>query len=130
MKRIPSKNVTEYIKTFPPAVRAKLTEIRKIVKAMAPKAEEVISYGIAGYKYKGILIYFAGFTNHISVYPAPRNVEAFKKELSLYKGGKGTVQFPIDKPIPVSLVKRIIKFRVTLNEEKESNKKISKTLKK
>jgi uncharacterized protein YdhG (YjbR/CyaY superfamily) len=122
MKRIPAKNVNEYIKAFPPKVRSMLTTIRKTIKATAPQAEEVISYGIAGYKYKGMLIYFAGFANHVSVYPAPRNVEAFKKELAAYKGGKGTVQFSVGKSIPVSLIKRIIKFRIKANEEKAALK--------
>lgn len=124
MKRIPAKNVDEYISAFPPAVRAKLTAIRKTVKTMAPKAEEVISYGIPGYMYHGMLFYFAAYAKHISVYPAPRNVEAFKKELAAYKGGKGTMQFPHEKPIPMGLVKRVIKFRITANEEKAALKKV------
>ncbi len=93
----------------------------------APQAEEVISYGIAGYKYHGMLIFFAAFKNHISVYPAPRGEEKFKKELAEYKGGKGTAQFPLDKPIPYDLIKRITEFRVKANEEafaaKKNNKK-------
>lgn len=123
MKRIPAKTVNEYIKAFPPAVRARLSEIRKMVKAIAPQADEVISYGIPGYKYHGMLFYFAAYANHISVYPAPRNVEAFKKELATYKGGKGTMQLQLDKPLPLGLIKRIIKFRVKANEEKAALKK-------
>ena len=82
----------------------------------------MISYGIAGYKYHGMLIYFAGFTNHVSIYPAPRGNELFKKELAGYKGGKGTVQFPIDKPLPSKLIKRIVQFRAKQNEEKANKK--------
>ncbi len=123
MKRIIAKNVDEYIRSFPAPAKAALEKIRKTIKAAAPKAEELISYGIAGYKYHGMLIYFAGFTNHVSVYPAPRTAEPFKKELAGYKGGKGTVQFPLDKPIPLDLVKRIVKYRVKQNEEKAAAKK-------
>lgn len=124
MKRIPAKTVDEYIRAFPPEVRSMLTTIRKTIKAAAPQAEELISYGIAGYKYKGVLIYFAGFTNHVGVYPAPRNVESFKKDLSVYKGGKSTIQLQVGKPVPVNLIKRIIKFRMKANEEKAAMKKI------
>lgn len=122
MKRIIAKNVDEYIRSFPLPAKAALQNIRKTIKAAAPKAEELISYGIAGYKYHGMLIYFAGFTNHVSVYPAPRTAERFKKELTGYKGGKGTVQFPLDKPIPLDLVKRIVKYRMKQNEEKAAAK--------
>ena len=94
------------------------------IRATAPKAEELISYGIAGYKYQGMLIYFAGFSNHVSLYPAPRGVDAFKKELAAYKGGKGTIQFPLDNPLPLDLVKRIVIFRMKENEAKAAAKKI------
>jgi uncharacterized protein YdhG (YjbR/CyaY superfamily) len=122
-KRIPAKTVDDYIKTFPADVQSRMQKIRKIIKATAPKADEMISYGIAGYKYKGMLIYFAGFKDHVSVYPAPRTVEPFKKELAAYGGGKGTVQFPNDEPIPFGLVKRIVQFRLKANEEKAATKK-------
>ncbi len=117
-KRIPAKTVDDYIKTFPAAIQSRMKKIRKTIKAVAPKADEMISYGIAGYKYRGMLIYFAGFKDHVSVYPAPRMVEPFKKELAAYGGGKGTVQFPNDEPIPFDLVKRIVQFRLKENEEK------------
>jgi uncharacterized protein YdhG (YjbR/CyaY superfamily) len=129
MKRTVAKDVDEYISGFPEDVAKKLSQIRKTIKAAVPKAEEMISYGIAGYKQDGMLIYFAGFTNHVSVYPAPRGSAEFKKELADYKGGKGTVQFPLDKPIPLDLVKRIIKFRLKENEAKAATKKITKTSK-
>lgn len=120
----PAKTVDEYIKGFPSKTQGLLKQLRKTIKAVAPKANEVISYGIAGYKYHGTLIFFAGFTNHVSVYPAPRTAPEFKTELSVYKGGKGTVQFPLDRPLPLDLVKRIVKFRVMQNEEKVRLKKI------
>lgn len=122
-KRIPAKTVDEYLATFPPETKILLKKIRATIKVAAPQAEEMISYGIAGYKYHGILIYFAGFTNHVSMYPAPRGTEIFKKELSRYKGGKGTVQFPLDKPLPLKLITRIVKFRATINVEKAKAKK-------
>lgn len=119
----PAASVDEYIKNFPSKTQSLLKQLRKTIKAAAPKADEMISYGIAGYKYHGMLIYFAGFTNHVSVYPAPRTAPEFKKELAAYKGGKGTVQFPLDKPLPLELVKRIVKYRVQQNEEKALSKK-------
>lgn len=123
MKRIPAKTVDEYLAAFPAVIQTKLRKIRQTIKTAAPQAEEVISYGIAGYKYHGMLIFFAGFTNHVSVYPAPRGAEAFKKELADYKGGKGTVQFPLDKPLPLDLIKRMVKFRMKENLEKAKSKK-------
>ncbi len=125
-KRIPAKTVDEYIRSFPANIQARLKQIRGVIKTTAPKAEELISYGIAGYKQNGMLIYMAGFKNHVSVYPAPRTVEPFKTELAAYAGGKGTVQFPNDKPIPVGLVKRIVQFRINANEEKAGTKKVAK----
>ena len=115
--------VDEYIKRFPPNVQTILQKLRQTIKKAAPKAEELISYQIAGYKYFGMLVYFAAWEKHISLYPAPRGHEAFKKELSAYKGGKGTVQFPIDKPLPWGLITRIVKFRVKENEMKALLKK-------
>lgn len=115
--------VDEYIKSFPAKTQSLLKQLRKTIKAAAPKAEEMISYGIAGYKQQGMLIYFAGFSNHVSVYPAPRTAPGFKKELAVYKGGKGTVQFPLDKPLPLDLVKRIIRYRLAQNEVKSAAKK-------
>ena len=125
-KRIAPKTVDEYINSFPADVASKLKQLRKTIRAIAPKAEELVSYGIAGYKYHGMLIYFAGFSNHVSVYPAPRGVDAFKKELAAYKGGKGTIQFPLDKPVPLDLVKRIVIFRMKENEAKAAAKKLNK----
>ena len=121
-KRIPAKSVDEYLATFPAATKKLLRKIRATIKTAAPQAAEIISYGIAGYKYHGILIYFAGFTNHVSIYPAPRGSEIFKKELASYKGGKGTVQFPLDKPLPLKLISRIVQFRAKENAEKAKKK--------
>lgn len=119
--------VDEYIAQFPADVQAKLQKIRKTVKTLAPKAEEMISYGIIGYKYHGMLIYLSGWKEHISLYPAPRLHAEFKKELANYKGGKGTVQFPLDEPLPFDLIKRIIDFRKKENETAFAAKAVKKS---
>lgn len=120
------ETVDQYIKSFPPKTQSLLKQLRKTIKSAAPGAEEMISYGIAGYKQQGMLIYFAGFNNHVSVYPAPRTAPEFKKELAVYKGGKGTVQFPLDTPLPLDLVKRIIRYRLAQNLENAAAKKAAK----
>jgi len=117
-------DIDGYIAGFPKNIQKVLQQVRTIIKKAAPGAEETISYAIPALKFKGrILVYFAGFKNHISLYPAPRGNEAFKKDLSFYKGGKGTVQFPLDKPIPLSLITKIVKFRAKENSEKAEKKK-------
>lgn len=115
---ISKKNTTveAYIRSFPGPVQTKLRQLRKTILTAAPEATEAISYGIAGYKLNGVLIFFAGFKNHVSIYPAPRTAPGFKKELSAYKGGKGTVQFPLEQPLPLDLVKRIVQYRVKENK--------------
>jgi uncharacterized protein YdhG (YjbR/CyaY superfamily) len=110
-------NVDRYIAGFPPAVQRILRKIRTTIRKAAPTATESISYGIPAYTLNGRLIYFAGFTKHVSIYPAPRGAGAFKEELAGYKGGKGTVQFPLDRPIPYGLITRIVKFRAKQNRE-------------
>lgn len=122
-KRSVAETVDEYIGGFPVGTQKILKKIRSTIKKAAPKAEERIAYGIAGYFENGTLIYFAGFKNHVSVYPAPRNEPEFKKELVAYKGGKGTIQFPLDKPIDYALITRIAKFRQLKNALKTSSKK-------
>lgn len=107
------KTVDEYIKTFPDDVQKVLRSVRKAIKEVVPDAEESISYQIPVFKLSGkYIIYFAGWKDHISVYPKPGSSETLNKELAKYKGGKGTVQFPLDKPIPLSLIKKIVKLRV------------------
>ena len=118
-----SNNIDEYIAGFPKETQKILEQIRATVKKAAPDAEETISYAIPTFILKGhYLIYFAGFKNHIGLYPAPRENEAFKKELAVYTGGKGTVQFPLDKPMPLDLITKIVKFRVKENLEKAEKK--------
>lgn len=122
-KRNAPKTVDDYIGGFPSETQKMLKKIRSTIKKAAPKAEERISYGIAGYFENGILIYFAGFKKHVSVYPAPRSEPEFKKELAAFKGGKGTVQFPLDAPVDYDLITRIVKFRQLTNTVKTKAKK-------
>lgn len=112
------KDVDAYIASFPKEARIILETIRTTIRKAAPKAEESISYGMPGYKLHGALVYFGGYKNHIGFYAIPSGIAAFEKELSAYKVSKGTVQFPIDKKIPLSLITKIVKYRVKENQEK------------
>ena len=117
MKAIQSSTMDEYIAGFPKDVQKKLEEIRATIKKAAPKAEEAIKYGIPTFTLNGNLVHFGGFKNHIGFYPAPRALEEFKKELSMYEGSKGAVKFPMDKPLPLTLISKIVKYRVKKNLE-------------
>ncbi len=111
-KRSTPQHIDEYIAGFPDEVQETLSEIRRTIKEAVPGAAEAISYQIPAFKLYGKpLIYFAAYRKHIAIYPAPRGSEAFKEELSAYAGGKGTVQFPLDLPIPYDLIRRITEFR-------------------
>lgn len=115
--------VDEYIVDFPTEIQKKLQEIRATIKKSAPDAKEVISYAIPAFKLNGIdLVYFAGFKNHIGFYATPTGHKEFVDELSKYKQGKGSVQFPLDKPLPYTLITKIVKFRVKENLEKAKAK--------
>ena len=117
ISRIKINSVEDYISGFEQDVQHKLKEMRQTIKKEAPAVEEMISYGMPAYKYQGVLVYFAAYKNHIGFYATPTGHAAFKKELSVYKGGKGTVQFPLDKPMPLKLITKIVKFRVKENLE-------------
>lgn len=114
-KRTPPRNIDAYIAGFPDDMQSILKKIRLTIRKAAPEAEEKISYQIPSFTLHGGLIYFAAFKKHIGLYPAPRGAEKFKKELAAYEGGKGTVRFPLDKPIPYGLITRIVKFRANEN---------------
>ena len=104
-------NMDEYIAAFPGDTQVLLEQVRNTIRKAAPDAAETISYGIPTFMLNGTyLIYFAGYKKHISIYPAPRESDAFKNELSKYKGGKGTVQFPLDKPLPIDLITRLVLY--------------------
>lgn len=116
--------VDEYIESFQPDVKAMLQDLRKAIRQAAPKAEEVISYNMPAYKFNGILVYFAGHKNHLGFYPGSGAITGiFKDSLTGYKTSKGTVQFPLDRPLPLRLIKDIVKFRVKENLERAEAKK-------
>jgi uncharacterized protein YdhG (YjbR/CyaY superfamily) len=117
------KNIDEYIIGFPEEIQKILKEIRSTIKKAAPEAEEKISYGMPAFMLNGILVYFAAFKNHIGFYALPSGNEAFKKEISAYKTGKGSIRFPLDKPLPLDLITKIVKFRIKENSEKAAAKK-------
>lgn len=120
MKTKPSKNVDEYIANFPEETQKVLGQVRAAILKAAPKAEETISYAMPAYKFYGFLVYFAGYKNHVGFYSLPSGSAAFKKELSVYKSGKGSVQFPLGARMPLALITKIVKFRV---KENQLNKK-------
>lgn len=118
-----ANNTDEFIAGFPTATQIMLKKIRAIIQKAAPKATETISYGIPTFVQEGNLVHFSGYKTHIGFYPGAAGVEAFTKELSNYVTSKGTVQFPLDKPLPVGLITQIVKFRVLQNLEKAKAKK-------
>jgi uncharacterized protein YdhG (YjbR/CyaY superfamily) len=115
-------SIDEYIATFPEEVQVKLEELRATIKAAAPDAEEKISYQMPTFALKGNLVHFAAHKTHIGFYPTPSGIEAFQRELSVYESSKGAVQFPIDKPLPLELISKIVKFRVAENLKKAEEK--------
>lgn len=116
-------DIDEYIATFPRDIQKILEHVRATIKKVAPDAEEAIKYAIPTFMLNGNLVHFAAFKNHIGFYPAPTGTKAFKKELSVYKSGKGSVQFPLDKPISLGLITKIVQYRVKENLEKTTKKK-------
>ncbi|HSO14134.1 MAG TPA: DUF1801 domain-containing protein [Anaerolineales bacterium] len=117
------QNMDEYIAGFPEDVQVILNKIRATIKKAAPQAEEKISYQMPTFFLNGNLVHFAAFKNHIGFYPVPSGIEKFKKELSAYEGGKGSVQFPLDQPIPYGLIARIVKFRAKENLKRAKAKR-------
>ena len=108
-----TEEVERYLNEFSGNIRQRLDVVRKIIRDAAPEAVESIGYGMPAYKLNGKpLVYFAGFTKHIGLYATPNGHEAFKKEFAPYKQGKGSVQFPLDQPLPVELIRRVVKYRV------------------
>jgi len=122
MKATPVTGVDEYLAALPDEVRATLEKIRKAIKAAAPKATEGISYQMPMYKHHGMLIGFAAFKNHCSIFPGPGTIERHKDELKGYETSKGTVRFPIGKPLPATLIKKLVKERIAENEAKMKQK--------
>lgn len=116
-----ANDIDEYIASFPKDVQKMLQQVRDMVRKAAPKAEETIKYDMPTFMYKGNLVYFAAFKSHIGFYSIPTGNKDFEKEFSAYKTGKGSIQFPMDQPMPLKLITKIVKFRVkqNLNRSKE-----------
>jgi uncharacterized protein YdhG (YjbR/CyaY superfamily) len=117
------KGIEEYIALYPKETQYLLWQLYETIKKAAPGTEEVLSYGMPAFKLNGMLLWFAAYSKHIGFYPKSSGIEAFKKELSKYKSAKGSVQFPIDRPLPVGLITKIVKFRVKENLQKAKVKK-------
>src|SRR5215467_1806741 len=110
------RTVDEYLSRLPKTAKDNVEGLRKTIRRAAPQAEEVISYNMPAFKWNGMLVWYAAYKKHIGFYPRPSRIEAFKDELADYKTSKGAIQFPLEKGIPVSLVKKIVKFRLKENE--------------
>lgn len=119
--KVKYETVDQYIREFPKPVQAMLQELRSTIKAAAPKAEECISYNIPAYKQNGPVVYFAAFKSHIGFYPLPASIRAEAEKMG-YRTSKGTVQFPLDKKLPLAFVKKMVKVRMKENEEKAKGK--------
>lgn len=120
--KITYKSIDDYIVQFPPEVQETLNTLRSVIKESAPNAEEKISYQMPTFALQGNLVHFAAYKNHIGFYPASSGIAAFKHELSEYKGAKGSVQFPIKKPLPYELISEIVKYRVAENMKRAEHK--------
>jgi uncharacterized protein YdhG (YjbR/CyaY superfamily) len=123
IKQNAPQNIDEYVAGFPTDVQKILQKIRMTIRKAAPTAEEAIKYQIPTFTMNGNLVHFAAFKEHIGFYPAPTGIEKFKKEVSIYGSGKGTLKFPLDKPIPYELISKIVKFRVEENLSRAKSKR-------
>lgn len=123
MKTTLAEDIDTYIAGFPVDIQKQLEQVRATIQKAAPKAEEAIKYAIPTFVLNGNLVHFAAFKNHIGFYPAPTGLKAFKKDLAPYKQGKGSVQFQLDKPMPLALITKIVKMRVEENLAKKVKKK-------
>lgn len=117
-------NIDEYIATFPGEVQKEMQQLRSLIHELVPKAEETISYAMPTFNLNGsYVVYFAGFKNHIGLYPAPVDNDDFAKDLEGYKTGRGSVQLPLGEPLPVKLITKIVKFQLKQNKERAKTKK-------
>ena len=126
MITIKPTDIDAYIADFPEGVQKILQQVRTTVKKAAPNAKEAIKYAIPTFTLNGNLVHFAAYKNHIGFYPAPNGIKVFEKELSVYKAGKGSVQFPLDQPMPLDLITKIVKYRVAETLEKATQKNLIK----
>lgn len=115
-------SIDEYIASFPEDIQNILNDIRATIRAAAPEATEKISYQMPTFFLNGNLVHFAAFKTHVGFYPTPSGIDEFKAELSKYKGGKGSIQFPIDQPVPLDLIAKIVKYRISENLKKAASK--------
>jgi uncharacterized protein YdhG (YjbR/CyaY superfamily) len=122
--------IDEYIADQPAAIRPFMEKLRQIINKNAPGAQEVISYGMPAYKLHGMLLYFSAFTNHYSLFAFPSAIVAFKDQLKGYELRKGTIRFPLDRPVPVKLITEIVKYKVNENVKKHQMKELVKIKKK
>lgn len=122
MKTAPPRNIDEYIAGFPPNVQESMQKIRAIVREAAPDAEETLKYRMPTFVLHGNLVHFAGFQNHIGLYPTPSAIQAFSGDLADYESAKGSVQFPLNRPVPFALIKRMVEFRVNETRAKTAAK--------
>jgi uncharacterized protein YdhG (YjbR/CyaY superfamily) len=123
LKSSPARNVDEYLAGVPKEARATLEKLRKTIKAAAPMASEVISYQMPMYKHRGMVVGFAAFKDHCSIFPGAAVMDAYKEELKRYDTSKGTIRFPANKPLPATLVKKLVKARIKENEGRANRKK-------
>ena len=123
MDKRPPQDIDEYISRFPKDVQAKLEKLRATIREAAPEAKEKISYQMPTFALEGNLVHFAAYKKHIGFYPTPSGIEKFKDRLSAYKWAKGSIQFPLDEPIPYELVREIVAYRVKENVEKADAKR-------
>jgi uncharacterized protein YdhG (YjbR/CyaY superfamily) len=121
-KTVKLNDIDQYIAAFPKDTQILLEQLRAIIKKTVPDAEEVISYHMPAYKYHGMLVYFAAYKYHIGFYPMASGIETFRKEISGFKNAKGSVQFPLDKPLPLQLITKMITFRAKENVQKAAIK--------
>ncbi|WP_054027181.1 iron chaperone [Bacillus sp. FJAT-28004] len=124
--KITFETIDQYIANYSPEIQDILEKIRGVIKEAAPEATEKIGYQMPTFVLHGNLVHFAAYKNHIGLYPAPSGIEAFKQQLSPYKGAKGSIRFPLDQPIPYELISEIVKYRVAENLQKAANKKAKK----
>jgi uncharacterized protein YdhG (YjbR/CyaY superfamily) len=115
-------DINAFVAEFPEEVQKILEKVRATIQKAAPEAKEAIKYGMPTFVLNGNLVHFAAYKNHIGFYPAPTGIDAFMDELAIYRTGKGTIQFPIDKPIPFDLITKVVKFRVAENLKKGKKK--------
>ena len=120
MKSDTKQSIDTYISAFPKEVQTILQKVRETIAKAAPKAEEAMKYGIPTFVQNGNLVHFGGFKHHIGFYPAPSGIRAFEKEFAKYEGAKGSVKFPLDKPIPYTLLTKVVKYRVKENLKKKA----------